>query len=177
MYRCALSLRPDDVEIVKCQAYVEMLEAGFMRVGEFYYLRHDGNGRSYAEPAEMCERICAAAVATGIGLTLLPVFYAHGGFGGAAPGPAQHRFVCNLDLYARLLTGARRAAAALPGALVGVAPHSLRAVAPTELTRDHGPCRGRPDPYPHDGTGSGGTGMFGLERRAVGRVAVGPCGD
>ena len=85
MYRCALSLTPDDVEIVACQAYVEMLEAGFTRVGEFHYLHHDADGRSYAEPAEMCERICAAAAATGIGLTLLPVFYAHSGFGGAAP--------------------------------------------------------------------------------------------
>ena len=53
------------------------------RVGEFHYLHHDRDGTPYADIAEMAERIAAAAAETGIGLTLLPVFYAHSGFGGA----------------------------------------------------------------------------------------------
>jgi formiminoglutamate deiminase len=133
MYRCSLSLTPDEVEIIARHAYIEMLEGGFTRVGEFHYLHHDPDGRPYPDVAEMSDRICAAAAAAGIGLTLLEVFYAHGQFGGAAPAHAQRRFVCDLDGYERLLAGARRAAAALPGAVVGVAPHSLRAVAPAEL--------------------------------------------
>ena len=42
------------------------------------------------------------------------------------------------------LPAPRRAAAALPGALVGVAPHSLRAVAPGELTAIIGLGEGGP---------------------------------
>ncbi|TIM95882.1 MAG: formimidoylglutamate deiminase, partial [Mesorhizobium sp.] len=41
MYRFALSMAPDQVEAVAAQLYVEMLEAGFSRVGEFHYLHHD----------------------------------------------------------------------------------------------------------------------------------------
>ncbi len=107
MYRFALEMTPDQVEAVAAQAYVEMLEAGFTRVGEFHYLHHAPDGRSYDDVAEMSGRILAAADATRIGLTLLPVFYAHSGFGGAPPGDAQRRFICDLDLYGR----ARRACA------------------------------------------------------------------
>ena len=70
---------------------------GSRRVGEFHYLHHDRDGQPYATLAEMAERIAAAADETGIGLTLLPVFYAHAGFGGAAATPGQRRFVNDLD--------------------------------------------------------------------------------
>jgi formiminoglutamate deiminase len=69
----------------------------------------------------------AAAIA-GIGLTLLPVFYAHGNFGGAPPDPGQRRFLSDRDGFERLHAGSDRALAALPDARIGVAPHSLRAV-------------------------------------------------
>ena len=133
MYRFALSMTPDDVEALAAQAYVEMLESGFTRVGEFHYLHHDRDGRPYADPAEMAARIVAAAKETGIGLPLLPSFYAHATFGGAPPHDGQRRFVCDLDLFQRLLEASRRHAAALEGSHVGVAPHSLRAVTPGEL--------------------------------------------
>ncbi|MGE3305440.1 MAG: formimidoylglutamate deiminase [Rhizobiaceae bacterium] len=133
MYRFALAMTPDDVEAVAAQLYVEMLEAGFCRVGEFHYLHHDRDGQPYANVAELGERIAAAASATGIGLTLLPVLYARSAFGGAAPNEGQRRFVNGLDRFSRLLDASRRAVASLPGALVGVAPHSLRAVTPDEL--------------------------------------------
>ena len=133
MYRFALRMTPDDLEAVAAQAYVEMLESGFTRVGEFHYLHHDQDGAAFADPAEMSARIAAAAAVTGIGLTLLPVFYAHGGFGGSAPGSAQRRFLHDLDGYARLLAAAEQMLAPLQGARLGVAPHSLRAVTPDEL--------------------------------------------
>ncbi len=133
MYRTALSLSPDDVEAIAAQAYVEMLEAGFTRVGEFHYLHHDRDGRPYANIAEMAERIAAAAEATGIGLTLLPVLYAQGGFGGVPPIEGQRRFVCSLDQYARLHEASRAAIAGVPETVLGVAPHSLRAVTSEQL--------------------------------------------
>jgi formiminoglutamate deiminase len=135
LYRFLERLTPDDVEAISAQAYVEMLEAGFTRVGEFHYLHHAVDGRPYADPAEMCQRIATAAERTGIALTLLPVFYAHSGFGGAPPLPSQRRFVQHSDDYARLLERARSVIAPLPDASLGIAPHSLRAVTPDELTR------------------------------------------
>jgi formimidoylglutamate deiminase len=134
MYRFALSMTPDQVEAVAAQLYVEMLEAGFSRVGEFHYLHHDRDGKSYANIAEMAERVAAAATETGIGLTLLPVFYAHSSFGGAAPNEGQRRFINDVDRFGRLLEKSHECVSKLDQAVVGVAPHSLRAATPEELT-------------------------------------------
>lgn len=131
MYRFLDRLTPEDVAAITAQAYVEMLEGGFTRVGEFHYLHHDPAGATYADPAEMAGAIVEASAATGIGLTLLPVFYAHGNFGGAAPSPGQRRFLCDIDGFARLLDGAR--AKLVGDTNIGIAPHSLRAVGPEEL--------------------------------------------
>jgi formiminoglutamate deiminase len=134
MYRFALSMTPDQVEAVAAQLYVEMLEAGFSRVGEFHYLHHDRDGQPYANIAEMAERIAAAAGDTGIGLTLLPVFYAHSSFGGAAPNEGQRRFINDVNRFSRLVDKSRESVRTLNQAVVGVAPHSLRAATPEELT-------------------------------------------
>ncbi|MER9438734.1 formimidoylglutamate deiminase [Mesorhizobium sp. M0618] len=133
MYRFALSMTPNQVEAVAAQLYVEMLEAGFSRVGEFHYLHHDRDGKPYANLAEMAERIAAAAGETGIGLTLLPVFYAHSSFGGAVPNEGQRRFINDVNRFSRLVEKCRESVRALNQAVVGVAPHSLRAATPEEL--------------------------------------------
>ena len=98
MYRFALSMTPEQVEAVASQLYIEMLEAGFTRVGEFHYLHHDRDGQPYSNIAEMADRIAAAASATGMGLTLLPVFYAHSGFGGQPPHEGQRRSAAYISL-------------------------------------------------------------------------------
>ncbi|MEH2588863.1 formimidoylglutamate deiminase [Bradyrhizobium sp. AZCC 1721] len=133
MYRFALEMTPEDVEAVATLLYVEMLEQGYTRVGEFHYLHHDHNGAPYANPAEMATRIAWAAEISGIGLTLLPSFYAHSSFGGAAPHAGQRRFICSVDQFAKLTDATRTAVRTLPGANIGIAPHSLRAVTPNEL--------------------------------------------
>lgn len=133
MYHFALRMTPDDAESVAAQLYMEMLEAGFTRVGEFHYLHHDKNGHRYDDLAEMADRIGAAAERTGIALTLLPVFYAHANFGGTAPTEGQRRFVNSIDDFANLFDRCRAIMRNLPGATLGVAPHSLRAVTPEEL--------------------------------------------
>lgn len=135
MYRFVERLAPEDVAAIAAMAYAEMLEAGFTRVGEFHYLHHDPSGAPYADRAEMAARIAQAADETGIGLTLLPVFYAHSGFGGQAPKPGQRRFINDVDSYAALIDASRRATASLGDAVVGVAPHSLRAVTAQALAQ------------------------------------------
>ncbi len=130
MYRFLDRLSPDAVEAIAGQLYVEMLEAGFTAVGEFHYLHNDIDGQAYADPGELAERIVAAATATGIGLTMLPVLYQHGTFGGAAPTPGQRRFVMTPDAVLNLAQTLR---SRHPGLVVGMAPHSLRAVTPESL--------------------------------------------
>ncbi len=142
MYRVALAVTPDDVEAIAAELYVEMLEAGFTRIGEFHYLHHDIDGAPYPNVAEMAERILAAAAETGIGMTLLPVFYAHSDFGGAPPNEGQRRFVSDLDGFAKLFAASEAAAKNLAGTNVGVAPHSLRAVTPEELSVVTAMCDG-----------------------------------
>ena len=133
MYRFLDRGGPEEIEAITALAFAEMLEGGFTRVGEFHYLHNDPDGRTYADRGELAGRIAAAAEHTGIGLTLLPVFYAHAGFGGTAPAHGQRRFINDIDGFTKLMDESRRIAGALPDAVVGVAPHSLRAVTPEEI--------------------------------------------
>ena len=133
MYKFALTMSPEQAEAAALRLYVDMLEAGFTRVGEFHYLHHDRDGTPYGNISEMADRIVSAAGAAGIGLTLLPVFYAHSTFGGAAPNEGQRRFINDEASFARLIEGCQKALADFDGAVLGVAPHSLRAVTPDEL--------------------------------------------
>lgn len=133
MYRLVAAIGPDDLHAIAAMAFVEMIEGGFTRAGEFHYLHHQPSGTPFDDPAEMAAAIAAATAETGIALTLLPVFYAHGGFGAQPTSDGQRRFITSLDGYARLIDASRAAVAALDDAVVGIAPHSLRAVAPDEL--------------------------------------------
>jgi formimidoylglutamate deiminase len=129
MYRFLDHLTPEDVQAIAAFVQIEMAEAGYAAVAEFHYLHHRAGGVPYADLAEMSGRIAAAAAETGLGLTLLPVLYSQGGCDGRALGPGQMRFGNDPDRFGRLWQGAARAVAALPGdAVIGVAPHSLRAV-------------------------------------------------
>lgn len=133
MYRFALSMTPEHVEATAAQLYMEMLEAGYSRVGEFHYLHNDKDGALYGDIAEMAGRIGAASTETGINLTLLPVFYAHSGFGGQTPIDGQRRFIHSIDSYVRLMEACSRLVSSLPRAVLGIAPHSLRAATAEEL--------------------------------------------
>ena len=89
MYHFVDRLEPEEMRAISALAYTEMLESGFTRVGEFHYLHHDTKGRPYQDRAVMAQAIACAADEAGIGLTLLPVFYAHSGFGGIPPANGQ----------------------------------------------------------------------------------------
>ncbi len=134
MYRFLERITPVQVQAIAALVQMEMLEAGFSTNVEFHYLHHQPDGTPYADLAEMSARLAAAAVETGIGLTLLPVVYRYGGCDRRPLGPGQRRFGNSLHRYAELLEGAERAVSELPAdATLGVAPHSLRAVAAEDL--------------------------------------------
>jgi formimidoylglutamate deiminase len=134
MYAAVERLDADAFEAIAAQAYVEMAKAGYASVAEFHYVHHDPHGKPYADPAELAWRIVGAAETAEIALTLLPVFYAHGDFGGAASTPAQRRFVHSVYTFERLCDALASGAIARHYVL-GVAPHSLRAVTPQELSK------------------------------------------
>ncbi len=133
MYRFALALEPAQLRAIALALYVEMLEAGYTAVCEFHYLHHDRDGRAYADDATLAETLIDAAQEAGIGLTLLPVLYQSGGFGGQPAGVGQRRFLRGTDNMLALLTRLRPQLEAIGGRL-GLAPHSLRAVPPAALT-------------------------------------------
>ncbi|MFN7329298.1 MAG: amidohydrolase family protein, partial [Bacteroidota bacterium] len=66
MYKCALSLNPDQAEHVAAILYAEMVRLGYTHVAEFHYLHHDKDGKPYAHLAEMGERMVSAAQRAGI---------------------------------------------------------------------------------------------------------------
>jgi formimidoylglutamate deiminase len=141
MYRCALSLDPEQAEAVAAMLYSEMLRSGYTHVAEFHYLHHDKTGRPYDNLVEMGERLVAAAATAGIGITLIPVFYQKGGFG-MDPQPRQKRFISRtVDEYLKLLDASASAVRAYAEAKLGMSVHSLRAVEGLDLVRtlDEGP--------------------------------------
>lgn len=135
MYRFVARLGPDEIEAIAAQLQVELLKQGYTAVAEFHYLHNDRDGIAYETPTQLADAICAAAGATGIGLTLLPVAYRNGGFGGRPTTPAQARFVLSEERYAAMVETLVRRHRGDPQICVGVAPHSLRAIAPDALAR------------------------------------------
>jgi formimidoylglutamate deiminase len=133
MYRFVARFSPEDAEAVAAQLHVELLEHGFTALCEFHYLHHQPDGTPHADPAEMARRNIAAARRSGIGLTMLPSLYRHGGIFGKPPHEGQRRFLNDLDGFARIVEGARAEAGADPQFATGLAPHSLRAVTPDML--------------------------------------------
>ncbi|ABI76451.1 formiminoglutamate deiminase [Hyphomonas neptunium ATCC 15444] len=133
LYRFVSRIGPEDVHAIAAMAYAEMLEAGFTRVCEFHYVHNDEAGARYADPAEMAGQVVRAAGDTGLGLTLLPVFYAHSGFGGQPPLDGQRRFLSDLEGFATLMDAAAKHGANQPDFVLGFAPHSLRAVTRAQL--------------------------------------------
>jgi formimidoylglutamate deiminase len=142
MYRFVGRFSPEDAEAVAAQLYAELLEHGFCGVAEFHYLHHQPDGTPYADVAEMARRHLAAARQAGIGLTMLPSLYRHGGIFGRPPHEGQRRFLNDLDRFLRIVESSRAACAGDLQCAVGLAPHSLRAVTPEmlrALTGDPGP--------------------------------------
>jgi formimidoylglutamate deiminase len=135
MYAFLARVGPDDVEAIASQLYIEMLKAGYTSVVEFHYLHHDPSGLPYSDPAEMSRRLVAAAERSGLGLTLCPVVYVAGDFGGKSLLESQTRFRLSAREAADFIDqltpsfgederGPRR---------LGLALHSLRAVPPDAL--------------------------------------------
>jgi formiminoglutamate deiminase len=126
MYATTARLDPDSYLLLARATFAEMALAGITAVGEFHYLHHGQGGRRYGDPNAMGEAVMEAAAEAGIRITLIDACYLHGGIG-REPDEAQLRF-CDGSAAAwaerveRLRPG--------PGARIGAAIHSVRAVDP-----------------------------------------------
>lgn len=128
MYKCALSVDPDQAQAIAAMLYAEMVRHGYTHVAEFHYVHHDKDGSLYANLAEMGVRMVEAAKIAGINITLIPVFYQKGGFG-LDPQSRQRRFISKtVDDYFKLLEASSHAIKNQSHAQLGFSVHSLRAV-------------------------------------------------
>ena len=134
MYRFLDRLTPEQMQAIAALVFMEMQEAGYASVGEFHYVHHQPGGRNYDDPAELSQRIFAAATETGIGLTHLPVLYSYGGAGEVPLAGGQLRFGNTVEEYNALLARIRSGLSDMSAdTRVGIAPHSLRATSPQDL--------------------------------------------
>lgn len=130
MYQFADALDPDSYRALATAVFTEMALAGITTVGEFHYLHHDRGGRRYADPHAMSRALAEAAELAGIRLTLLDTCYLTGGID-APLSPVQQRFSDgDAAAWAERVADSR---AALPGVVVGMAVHSVRAVPREQL--------------------------------------------
>jgi formimidoylglutamate deiminase len=133
MYRAALSLDPTTIWAVSRIAFRELRRAGVRTVGEFHYVHHQPNGTPYEHRTVMSEAVIRAAKAEGLRVALLRVAYHRAGPGRDAE-PGQKRF-CDpsVDAVLRDVDALRKTYAGDPDVVIGVAPHSVRAVPPEWL--------------------------------------------
>lgn len=142
MYAAASRLTPEDIYDASRMAFLEMALSGITAVGEFHYLHRTPDGAEYEDPNLLSKQVVRAAQDVGIRIALLRVAYARAGYM-KGPDPRQLRFIepdpetflRNTDALAREvgLPEVPGASSRAPGAWVGVAPHSVRAV-PIEYT-------------------------------------------
>lgn len=129
MYAVAGRLDPDSYLALARAAYAEMALGGVTCVGEFHYLHHGPGGTPYADPNAMGHAVAQAAREAGLRITVLDTCYLSAGFGRPVEG-VQSRFADGdvggwLGRVSRFDPG--------PGARLGAAVHSVRAVAPRDI--------------------------------------------
>lgn len=129
------SVGPEELEALIAGEFVAAMEAGWAAVGLVQSIHHGPGGAAHAEPSEMAGRVCAAAGAAGIGLTLLPEFRTWGGARQAPLPPGAERTGATPEGFLRIMEGAARAVRALgEDARLGLAPLRLSATTADELS-------------------------------------------
>src|SRR5947208_817447 len=123
MYAQAQQLTPESLYELTLSTYREMLAAGYTTVGEFHYVHHQPDGQPYPEPNAMSEALLRAGEEAGIRVVLLMTAYTQAGFG--QPAMEEQKRFCDAFIEEYL---SRVEALRVRGVLIGVAPHSVRAV-------------------------------------------------
>jgi formiminoglutamate deiminase len=146
MYALAASLTPESIHATSLVAFRELARAGVRTVGEFHYVHHQPDGTPYEDRTLLADRVIDAAKQAGLRIALLRAAYHRAGPG--RPAEAQQRRFCDprLDDVLRDLDTLRARWGNDPDVVIGVAPHSVRAVPPDWLAplRDYAFAHGLP---------------------------------
>jgi formiminoglutamate deiminase len=132
MYAVAARLTPSTYARLAAATYAEMVAAGTTAVGEFHYLHHDPGGRPYPDH-DMERALLAAAEEAGIRLTLLDTCYLSAGFGAPVKGVQCRYADGSVQRWAERVEALAGVVAEHPSARLGLAVHSVRAVAAADL--------------------------------------------
>jgi formiminoglutamate deiminase len=133
MYAVASSLTPESIHATSLTAYRELARAGVRTVGEFHYVHHQPDGTPYDDRTVLADAVIHAARDAGLRIALLRVAYHRAGPGRAAE-PGQRRFCDDrVDDVLRDVDTLRARWKDAPDVVVGLAPHSVRAVPPEWL--------------------------------------------
>ena len=126
MYALADKLDPESYYELAKATFSEMVATGYTSVGEFHYLHHQPDGKTYDDPNAIGKAVLSAARDAGIRITLLDTLYLSSGFG-AAPAGVQVRFADQTEKDWRNRVDGLMAMAD-SNSLVGFAAHSVRAI-------------------------------------------------
>lgn len=133
MFALAESLTPESMLAIAKVAYAELRRRGVRTVGEFHYVHHQMGGTPYDDRTILADTMIRAAKEEGIRIALLRVVYRRAAVG-RAPQGAQTRFCdAKLEDAFKDVETLRSKYAKDPSVVIGIAPHSVRAVAPDEL--------------------------------------------
>jgi formiminoglutamate deiminase len=146
MYTLASSLTPESIHATSLVAFRELARAGVRTVGEFHYVHHQADGTPYDDRTVVADRVIDAAKQAGLRIALLRAAYHRAGPDRPAE-PRQRRF-CDphVDDVLRDVDTLRSRWQNDPDVVIGVAPHSVRAVPPDWLVplRDYAFLHGLP---------------------------------
>jgi formimidoylglutamate deiminase len=132
MYRYALAISPEQMQVIAAQLYSECLRHGYTSVCEFHYVHRAPAGEFYSDIAETSRQVIAAANHTGMGITMLPVLYSYADFNDLVLRDDQRRFNTNVEQILQIIQSLENQRC--DQVEVGVAPHSLRAASTVQIS-------------------------------------------
>jgi len=133
MYALVASLTPESIHAASLVAFRELARNGVRTVGEFHYVHHQPDGTPYSDRTILADAVIRAAKQAHLRIALLRVAYHRAGPGRPAE-VAQRRF-CDpsVDDALRDVEALRSRWKGDADVVIGVAPHSVRAVPPSWL--------------------------------------------
>ncbi len=135
MYEVAGSLTPASYERLATAVFVEMAMAGVTTAGEFHYIHHQPGGVPYSDANEMGHALIRAARTAGINISLLDAGYFTAGFEDSPLHPVQTRFRDRSpETWLDRVDSLRASYDSHDDVVIGVAPHSVRAVPASALS-------------------------------------------
>ncbi|MFN9881190.1 MAG: formimidoylglutamate deiminase [Planctomycetota bacterium] len=129
MFAFLEQLDPERMYQVARDLYARMRQAGYAWVGEFHYVHTAPDLSPYRPRGLLGEVLVSAARDAGLGICLLPTLYQRGGFDERPLAGGQRRFGLSESEFQEVVETALSRWGDHSGVRVGIALHSLRAVA------------------------------------------------